>query len=61
MLHIELLAVGAVNIKMGKLILMQRTVDYVYSIDKNAVLRFEQLGIPEVKETESGTKYYSYE
>lgn len=46
---------------MGKLILMQTTVDWVYSKDKNAVVRFEQLGYPEVKETDKGLKYYSYE
>lgn len=46
---------------MGKLILMQSTVDWVYQVDKNAALRFEVLGIPEVKETESGLKYYSYQ
>lgn len=46
---------------MGKLILMQSTVDWVYRVDKNAVLRFEVLGTPEVKETESGLKYYSYQ
>ena len=46
---------------MGKLILMQTTVDWVYAKDKNAVVRFEILGIPEVKETEKGFKYYSYE
>lgn len=46
---------------MGNLILMQRTVDWVYQVDKNAVLRFEQLGRPEVIETEKGIKYYRYE
>jgi len=46
---------------MGKLILMQTTVDWVYRVDKNAVLRFEDLGIPEIKETNQGLKYYSYE
>lgn len=46
---------------MGKLVLMQRTVDWVYKDDKNAVIRFEQLGIPEVIETEKEIKYYRYE
>lgn len=46
---------------MGKLILMQTTVDWVYKVDKNAVVRFEELGFPEVVETESGLKYYRYE
>lgn len=40
---------------------MQSTVDWVYRVDKNAVLRFEDLGIPEVVELENGTKYYRYE
>jgi len=39
---------------------MQTTVDWVYKVDKNAVVRFEQLGIPEVVELESGIKYYVY-
>ena len=46
---------------MGKVVLMQTTVDWVYREDKNAVIRFEQMGIPEVVETESGLKYYRYE
>ena len=40
---------------------MQTTVDWVYSKDKNAVVRFEQLGLPEVVELENGLKYYRYE
>ena len=40
---------------------MQSTVDWVYKTDKNAVVRFEQMGIPEVIETDKGTKYYRYE
>lgn len=40
---------------------MQSTVDWVYREDKNAVIRFEQMGIPEVVETNNGTKYYRYE
>ena len=40
---------------------MQTTVDWVYREDKNAVVRFEQLGIPEVVETDKGIKYYRYE
>lgn len=46
---------------MGKIILMQTTVDWVYRHDKNAVIRFEQMGIPEIVEKESGLKYYRYE
>jgi hypothetical protein len=46
---------------MGNLILMQTTVDWVYRFDKNAVLRFEDLGTPEVIELENGIKYYRYE
>ena len=46
---------------MGKVVLMQTTVDWVYRHDKNAVLRFEELGIPEVIELENGLKYYRYE
>lgn len=46
---------------MGKLILMQSTVDWVYRADKNAVIRFEEFGIPEIVETESGLKYYRYD
>lgn len=47
---------------MGKLVLMQRTVDWVYKTDKNAVVRFEQFGFPEIVE-ENGKvgKYYRYE
>jgi hypothetical protein len=47
---------------MGKVILMQRTVDWVFKKDKNAVVRFEQLGYPEIVE-ENGKieKYYRYE
>lgn len=45
---------------MGKLVLMQSTVDWVYRVDKNAVLRFEALGHPEVIELENGLKYYVY-
>lgn len=40
---------------------MQCTVDWVYKVDKNAVIRFEEFGIPEVIETESGLKYYRYD
>lgn len=46
---------------MGKVVLMQSTVDWVYKEDKNAVIRFEQMGIPEVLETEKGVKYYRYD
>ena len=46
---------------MGKIVLMQSTVDWVYQVDKNSVLRFEQLGLPEVVELENGLKYYRYE
>ena len=46
---------------MGRVVLMQRTVDWVYKEDKNAVVRFEQMGIPEVIETDKGIKYYRYE
>lgn len=46
---------------MGKVILMQTTVDWVYREDKNAVIRFEEMGIPEVVETDRGIKYYRYE
>lgn len=46
---------------MGKVILMQTTVDWVYRQDKNAVIRFEEMGIPEVIETDKGVKYYRYE
>ena len=46
---------------MGKVILMQTTVDWVYKTDKNAVIRFEVMGIPEVVEKESGLKYYRYD
>lgn len=40
---------------------MQSTVDWVYREDKNAVVRFEELGFPEVVELENGLKYYKYE
>jgi len=46
---------------MGKVVLMQRTVDWVYREDKNAVVRFEQMGIPEVIETKKEVKYYRYD
>lgn len=47
---------------MGKIILMQRTVDWIYKEDKNAVIRFEQLGYPEVvEETGLTNRYYRYE
>jgi len=46
---------------MGRVVLMQSTVDWVYRVDKNAVLRFEELGTPEVIELEDGLKYYRYE
>lgn len=40
---------------------MQRTVDWVYKEDKNAIIRFEVMGIPEVVEHELTGKYYRYE
>lgn len=40
---------------------MQRTVDWVYREDKNAALRFEQMGIPELVENENTDKYYRYD
>jgi hypothetical protein len=46
---------------MGKIVLMQRTVDWVYKEDKNAVIRFEEMGIPEVIENELTDKYYRYD
>ena len=46
---------------MGKVVLMQRTVDWVYKEDKNAVIRFEEMGIPEVIENELTDKYYRYD
>jgi len=46
---------------MGKVILMQRTVDWVFKKDKNAVVRFEQMGVPEIIENELTGKYYRYD
>ncbi len=46
---------------MGKIVLMQRTVDWVFKEDKNAVIRFEEMGIPEVIENELTDKYYRYD
>jgi hypothetical protein len=46
---------------MGKVVLMQRTVDWVFKEDKNAVIRFEEMGIPEVIENELTDKYYRYD
>jgi len=46
---------------MGNIILMQRTVDWVFKEDKNAVVRFEQMGVPEIIENELTGKYYRYD
>jgi hypothetical protein len=43
------------------IIILQQTVDCIFAIDpKNATTYFQSLGIPEVKETESGIKYYVF-
>ena len=46
---------------MGKIVLMQHTVDYVYKVDPNAATRFQIYGTPEVKELNDKVKYYRYE
>lgn len=46
---------------MGKVVLMQRTVDWVFKEDKNAVIRFEEMGVPELVENELTGKYYRYD
>ena len=46
---------------MGKVILMQSTVDWIYQVDENAIVRLQKMGIPEPIETNSGLKYYRYD
>jgi hypothetical protein len=43
------------------IVILQATVDYIFSMNPTgAVEYFKSLGIPQIKETTNGTKYYTY-
>lgn len=47
---------------MGKLILMQSTVDAIFKTNKDYIYKFSQYGEPTIEEIYSkGIKYYKYE
>lgn len=44
------------------IIFMQCTIDYMFQQDPTGVVEyFTSLGVPKVKQTASGIKYYTYE